>query len=302
MIDVPSSTWFTAPPHWQWLIATYFVFGGIAGGCYLLAAIIDLFGRPEDRPLARLGYYTVLPCLLVSGVLLIVDLGRPERFWHLLLESKTFTPLFKYWSPMSIGTWALLAFGGFALLSFLGALAESGRLAWDAGRRLRTPGPIGALIAIVGAILGLYVAGYTGVLLAVTNRPIWSDTPLLGALLVVSAVSLAAAFMILFGRARRWTLPGIRALDRLDVWLIVLQLLVLIGVFVTLGSAAKGWLNAWGALLVFGGIGLGVVAPLALHFRRNWLGERTMVASAALVLAGGVLLRIAIVFSAESIA
>ena len=104
MIDIPSSTWFTTAPHWKWLIVFYFFFGGLAGGCYFLAALIDLRGRPEDRPMARLGYYVVLPCLLVCGVLLIIDLSRPDRFWHLLLQSNTLAPMFKYWSPMSIGS------------------------------------------------------------------------------------------------------------------------------------------------------------------------------------------------------
>ncbi len=56
MNGIPSSTYFSAPPDWGWLIVFYFFFGGLAGGCYFLAALIDLFGRPEDRPLARLGY------------------------------------------------------------------------------------------------------------------------------------------------------------------------------------------------------------------------------------------------------
>ena len=299
MIEAPSSTWFTTAPHWQWLIATYFVFGGIAGGCYLLAAIIDLFGRAQDRPLARLGYYTALPCLLVSGVLLILDLSRPERFWHLLLESKTFVPMFKYWSPMSIASWMLLAFGACALLSFVAALAEARH--WERAQRLRAPGAAGVLIAVIGAVLGLYVAGYAGVLLAVTNRPIWSDTPLLGMLLVLSAVSTAAALMVLIGNAVHRTLPGIRALDRVGRWMIALTFFVLLAVVISLGAAARGWLNAWGALLIVGVIGFGIVAPLALYRRRDLVGEHTMAASAALIVVGGVLLRIAIVFSSEGI-
>ena len=49
MIYAPSSTWFTSPTHWGWLITLYFFFGGLAGGSYLLAALIDVFGRREDR-------------------------------------------------------------------------------------------------------------------------------------------------------------------------------------------------------------------------------------------------------------
>ena len=61
MNAVPSSTFFSAPPDWGWLIVLYFFFGGLAGGCYFLAVLIDFFGQPEDRPLARLGYYIAFP-------------------------------------------------------------------------------------------------------------------------------------------------------------------------------------------------------------------------------------------------
>lgn len=294
MSEFPSSTWFTVGPHWEWLIVFYFFFGGLAGGCYFLAALIDLFGRPQDRPLARLGYYVVLPCLIISGVLLIIDLSRPERFWHLFIEMKTLQPMFKSWSPMSIGSWALLVFGVFALASFLGALAEAGRLRWRPARRLRPPGILGGLIAAVGALFGLYVAGYTGVLLAVTNRPVWSDTPLLGMLLIVSATSIGAALMILLARTSGWTLPGVRALHRIDGWLIPLEFLVLLAVILSLGAVARSWLNAWGLLLFVGVVLAGMMAPLLLH-RRGAAGAMT--AAAALVLAGGFILRVVIVLS-----
>jgi formate-dependent nitrite reductase membrane component NrfD len=302
MNGIPSSTYFTVPPDWGWLIVFYFFFGGLAGGCYFLAVLIDLFGRPEDRPLARLGYYIAFPCVVISGILLTVDLTRPERFWHMLLESHTLRPMFKYWSPMSLGSWALLTFGIFSFLSFLAALADSGRLSWPVARRLRTPGIIGRVIAIVGGLLGFYVAGYTGVLLAVTNRPIWSDTPLLGMLFVVSAASISAALMILLAHRYGWTTPGLLALHRMDVWVIVLEFLVLIAVIVSLGPVVRAWLNAWGLLLFLGVIVVGMLLPLLLYWRRDWLGDRNVTAAAALVLVGGLILRMVIVFSAEGIA
>src|ERR671935_50465 len=121
------STFFSEPPHWHWLIILYFFIGGLAGGCYFLASMIDLVGRATDRPLARLGYLIAFPAVVVCGILLIADLGRPERFWHMLLQSATWRPMLKTYSPMSLGAWGLLIFGGFAFLSFLGALAEDER-------------------------------------------------------------------------------------------------------------------------------------------------------------------------------
>lgn len=301
MNSYPSSTFFSAPPEWGWLIVFYFFFGGLAGGCYFLAALIDLVGDREDRPLARLGYTIAFPCVLVSGLLLTLDLHRPLRFWHMLIESNTFRPMFKFWSPMSVGSWALLIFGIFSLVSFLGALAEDGRIASPVLRRVRPPGMLSGVIAVLGGLVGFYVAGYTGVLLAVTNRPIWSDTPLLGMLFVVSAASISAALMVLLGRQYKWTMPAVGALHRMDAWVVALELLVLIALMISLGPVLRAWLNAWGLLLFVGVIILGMLIPLALYWRKQWLGERNATAAAALVLLGGFLLRLVIVFSAQRV-
>jgi formate-dependent nitrite reductase membrane component NrfD len=296
-----SSTFFSAPPDWGWLIVLYFFFGGLAGGCYFLAALIDLFGQPEDRPLARLGYYIAFPCVILSGLLLTIDLHRPLRFWHMLIESHTFQPMFKPWSPMSVGSWALFVFGIFSLVSFLAALAEDDRLDWPRTRMFRAPGVLGALIAMVGGLLAFFVAGYTGVLLAVTNRPIWSDTPLLGMLFVVSAASISAALMILLAQKSARTMPGLAALHRMDAWVIALEFIVLIAVMISLGPVFRAWLSAWGLLLFLGVIVVGMLIPLALFWRKEWLGNRNATAAAALVLVGGFILRMVIVLSAQGV-
>jgi len=301
MNGIPSSTYFSAPPEWGWLIVLYFFFGGLAGGCYFLASLIDLFGRPEDRPLSHLGYYIPFPCVVLSGLLLVLDLQRPLRFWHMLIESNTFRPMLKYWSPMSIGSWALLIFGIFSLVSFLGALADAKRIPWAAWRNVHPPSLLGRFIAAIGGIFGFYVAGYTGVLLAVTNRPIWSDTPLLGMLFIVSAASISAASMILFARRYRWTMPGLAALHRVDAWVIALEFVVLIAVMISLGPVFRAWFSAWGLLLFFGVIVIGMLIPLALYWRRQWLGDRNVITAAALVLIGGFILRLVIVFSAQGV-
>jgi len=300
MNAAPSSTWFTTAPHWGWYIALYFFFGGLAGGSYFLAALIDLFGTREDRPLAHIGYYIAFPCVALSGLLLTVDLGKPLRFWHMLIESNTYRPMFKYWSPMSIGSWVLLAFGGFTLASFLGVLAEDDRIPWPVFRELRAPAAPGLVVELLGGISGFYVASYTGVLLAVTNRPIWSDTPLLGMLFVVSAASTSAALMTLLGRRFAVTLPGLAELHRMETWVVALELLVFIAVAVSLGRVLSAWLNGWGVLLLIV-VALGMVAPLFLAWRRSPIRDVSMSTSAIIVLIAGLLLRVVIVFSSESV-
>jgi protein NrfD len=307
MIDAPSSTWFTTAPHWRWYIVLYFFFGGLAAGSYFLAVLIDLFGRREDRPLARLGYYIAFPLVLVCGVLLVLDLGRPLRFWHMLIERNTYGPMFKYWSPMSFGSWILFAFGFFSFVSFLGALAEDDRvrspalrrLRWPAFRAVRPPSVLGRVVGVLGGIAGYFLAGYTGILLAVTNRPIWSDTPLLGMLFVVSAASTSAALLILLAHRWGWTMPGVANLHRMDDWVIALELLVLIAVLVSLGPVLSAWLNAWGLLLLVV-IVAGMIAPLVMSWRARRAPPMNLATAAVLVLIGGFLLRVVIVLSSEA--
>jgi formate-dependent nitrite reductase membrane component NrfD len=91
------------------------------------------------------------------------------------------------------------------------------------------------------------------------------------------------------------------ALNRFDRRAIVLEFLVLAAVVVSLGAVAKIWLNVWGVWLVLGVVLLGMAAPLVVHHRRNWFGDWTGGAAALLVLLGGFILRMVIVFSSEGV-
>src|SRR3989442_13000906 len=103
-----SSTFFTASPHWRWLILAYFFLGGLAGGSYFLATLLDLFGKGRDRRLVHLGYLTAFPLVWVCGLGLTGDPGRPERFCHMLVQSETFRPLLTTYSRSLTGAMPLL--------------------------------------------------------------------------------------------------------------------------------------------------------------------------------------------------
>ncbi len=300
-----SDTFFTSSPHWTWWIVFYFFVGGIAGSAFFLAALLDLFGRPADRPLVRLGYYLAFAGALISGFLLPVVLNRPERVWHMLIESNTGAPMLKSWVPMSVGSWGLLLFSLFASLGAVGALSEERqgpRLLRSAPARfLRRRGPAVA-IAVLGSIFGLFLAGYTGVLLAVTNRPIWADSTLLGLLFLISGASTGAAALILLGVWRRAGHPA--SLDWLawfDHRVMLLELLVLIVFLVSLGSVARVFLSWWGVALLLGVVGIGILWPLLLERKPDARTRSHLVRSASLVLLGGFLLRVVVLMSSAEI-
>ncbi|HYK82730.1 MAG TPA: NrfD/PsrC family molybdoenzyme membrane anchor subunit [Gemmatimonadales bacterium] len=299
-----SDTFFSGAPHWTWFIIPYFFVGGVAGGACFLAVVLDWFGSAEDRPVVRTGYYVAAGGAILSGLLLTIDLGQPLRFWHMLFQSARFPALmFKAWSPISFGAWALLLFGAFASLAALGAMAEEGRLRAPAFALL-SHGVLAKLVSAAAGALGFFVAGYTGVLLSVTNRPIWADSPWLGALFLVSGASTGAATLILLAPGRGASEPSVRRLSAFDTQALLVELLVLALFLASLGAINRVWVSFWGLLLFGGVVGAGILLPLGLHLRPasfGGLAARPVVNAAKLVLVGGFLLRLATMLASEGI-
>ncbi|HET8712152.1 MAG TPA: NrfD/PsrC family molybdoenzyme membrane anchor subunit [Gemmatimonadales bacterium] len=299
-----SDTFFTASPHWTWYIILYFFVGGIAGGAYFLAAMLAWFGRPEDRPVIRTAYSLAFWGILISGALLTIDLGRPLRFWHMLIQSNNVpTPMFKSWSPMSFGSWAILLFGLCAGLSIVGAWWDEGRVKLVAARPFRSGTLLAKLIAGLGGALGFFVAGYTGILLTVTNRPIWADSPWLGALFLASAASTAAAALILLAPRRGASASSLAWLRAFDMRALVVELIILVVFVAWVWPIRQVWLGIWGLVLLVGVVGAGIMWPLQLHARGK-VGVAPAGAwrnPAVMVLLGGLLLRVVILMASSGI-
>lgn len=150
------------PPVWEWKIAAYLFSGGLSAGSALLAAGADLTGRPALRRVSRVG---ALASIVASMYFLVADLGRPERFHHMLRVAKPT-------SPMSVGTWILTAYGPGAGLAGVAELMPAWlRRSW-AGRLLSwlaRPAGLSAAAVAPG------VASYTAVLLSQTAVPAWHE-------------------------------------------------------------------------------------------------------------------------------
>src|SRR6266566_4136127 len=168
MMPLAAAEHFAGPPDWTWYIISYFFLAGLAGGSYVLATLLRHWGDRADEPAARLGYTIAFPLTLVCPILLALDLGKPGLFWHMLVNTTAGNEgvNFKTRSPMSVGSWALLAFSLFAAVSFLEALVRDRVVRLPlADRAVRLlDGTAGKVWNVVGAALGLFVAGYTGVL------------------------------------------------------------------------------------------------------------------------------------------
>jgi polysulfide reductase chain C len=305
---------FAGAPEWTWYILFYFFLAGLAGGCYFFATLLRYWGPPASEPVARLGYYIAFPAVLISALLLTLDLTKPLRFWHMLVNT---TPdelglNLKWASPMSVGVWALLVASIFVTVSFVDALIRDGKIRHPLARRFAAllEGGLGKAWNVLGTVLLLFIASYTGVLLAVSNQPIWSDSWALGGLFLASGLSGSAALLLLLGHYRRGAEStrgvleiSVRLFAALELLLLVVFLLTLIDDG-TLGDAlAMPWLLLWLVALV--GMLPGLVSLAVDRFREP--ARRTVIAERvpwsvvpALVLVGVFALRAAVIFSAQA--
>ena len=143
------------PPVWRPEVPWYLFTGGLAGGSALLAS----GGRRSGNDaLARRALLTSFAALSVSPVLLVRDLGRPERFLNMLR-------VVKVTSPMSVGSWLLAADG--AVTGVAAACELFGVMP-----RVR------GVAEKAAALLGAPLATYTAVLLSDTAVPAWHEARL----------------------------------------------------------------------------------------------------------------------------
>lgn len=166
------------PPVWTWEIPAYFFTGGVAGVSSMVAAGARLVG---DRELADRARAVAAGAAALSPALLTSDLGRPDRFHHML---RVFRPS----SPMNLGSWLLTGYVPAALGS------------WLLGRDGRT-GMLQRLAESVAGLLGPAIATYTSVLVADTAVPVWHEARReLPFLFAASSLSGAGSTLLLVDR------------------------------------------------------------------------------------------------------
>jgi Polysulfide reductase len=253
-------------PTWTWEIPTYFFTGGVAGASGVLSAAAKLTGNEK---LSKRALYIGAVADLVSPALLVSDLGRPERFHHMLR-------VVKVTSPMNVGSWVLLVSGG---ASNTAALLElTGRLK-----------PVKLLAEAVSALSGPLLATYTGVLIADTAVPVWHDgrRELPWIFAASAAASAGAASCVVLqpddaGPARRLAVAGVVAEGAL------MQLMEL-----RLGEIGEVYRQGDAGKLSWAAKGL-ATAGAALLARRGRKSRAALVVGGAMVCAGEMCLRWAV--------
>lgn len=261
------------PAPWGWRVSAYFLTKGIAAGLVIAVAMAMLFGASLTNNWMRWTTPLVAGLFLaLTGVLLVWDLKRPDRFHYLIIKGNP-------------GSW--LVRGAYILSAYAAVLAV-----WFLAGVFKVDGLV-EIMAWIGLPLGIATAGYTAFLFGQAEaRDLWQSPVLLyhmiaGAFAAGGGVALIASLFFDVGetaeRAFGWTLVigssvlGLFALAELATPHPTRNIEAAMH-HMTRGHFAREW---W-----VGGQLIGVVVPVALGAimlagGATWIGAVGGVAAAA---------------------
>ena len=272
----------TQAPPWHGLVVTDVFLNALTTGLFLTAAVGEL-ARPDlFVPIAAWAYPLALALLLADLTCLVLDLGSPTRFHHML---RVFKPL----SPMSLGTWCLTAYS--LPLTALLAIDVFTWFGWlpDGSAAV---GALRKALLVVGLPFAFGSMAYKGVLFSTSSQPGWRDARWFGAYHAASALALGCAALLALavvaddGRAADVLRPALAAL-------VVVQCVPLALLAVELWPALVRRYRPADLRLTATVAVAGTLVPLAVLLLGN--GRALATAAVALVLAAGWAVRHAVV-------
>ena len=175
------------PSVYGWLVASYMVIAGIAGSCQVFATLMDLTQPPDTSGLVLAGRMIAVIGAIVGGILLIIELHTPQRFYNMLR-------IFRSTSPMSIGAYLLISFGFFSIVVLAAQIFGTAIVA--------------SLAGALASLAGLGIASNPAALLAATSTPLWAAAPRsLAVRFAASSMASGAALLCLLAL---WSLGQLR--------------------------------------------------------------------------------------------
>jgi Fe-S-cluster-containing dehydrogenase component/formate-dependent nitrite reductase membrane component NrfD len=190
---------------WGWEVSAYVLTKAIATGAFMLP-IAGGYLMEIPREIKWLGAIIAFIFLGVTGVLLIADLGRPDRFLNVL-----FRPQWKSW--LTRGAYFITGYGGvltvWLVASFLGY-----------EKLLKFIEPVGIILALLTAV-------YTAFLFAqAKGRDFW-QSPMLGLHMILHAVMAGFGVLLLVTYFVRLNVGVMRELGFLTIATLVVHLITL---------------------------------------------------------------------------
>ncbi len=172
---------------WGLYIANFTFMVGVAAGGVMMVIPAYLYHDREMHEVVIFGELLAIAAIIMAMGFVMVDLGRPDRFWHLVPGIGQFN-----W-PMSMLAWDVLVLNGYLLLNLhiCGYLLYMRFLGREPERRWYVPF---VFISIVWAISIHTVTAflYSGL----GGRPLWNSA-LLAPRFLVSAFVSGPAFLVI---------------------------------------------------------------------------------------------------------
>lgn len=180
---------------WGLYIANFTFCVGLAAGGVMMVIPAYLYDDEEMHGLVIIGEAVAIAAILMSTLSVVVDLGRPDRFWHLIPGIGKFN-----W-PLSMLTWDILVLNGYLLINLhiVGYLLYMQYLGRRPNPRWYVPF---VFLSIAWAISIHTVTAF--LYCGLGGRPFW-NTALLAPRFLASAFVSGPAFILLVLRTLRLT-------------------------------------------------------------------------------------------------
>jgi Ni/Fe-hydrogenase subunit HybB-like protein len=260
---------------------------GLAAGAFSVAAIVYIFNLKKFYPIVRPTILTGFISYILAAFTMLVDLGQPQRIWHLMIYWNPHSPLFE------IG-WCMMLYLTVLALEFSPVLFEA--LGW------KTP-----LKLIRGITIPLIIAGVTlstmhqstlGTMLLLFGtqvHPLWSS-PFLPLFFYLTAISAGLAMTIFesYHSARAYNFPFelkvMANLSRMIPYVMGLYLALRIGELFVTGKYLYLLQGGAPAVMWFIEIFGGVLIPMLYFVDPNTRNNPDSMVWAAFFTMGGLIL------------
>jgi polysulfide reductase chain C len=282
--------------HFDWglPVAIDLFAAGMGAAAFMVAVMADLAGSKKFTSI-RLTGAIIAPWPAILGVLLlVVDLGRPLRFWEMILKRGAgvgIAPgleapylMFNPGSAMSWGTWILSLF---VIISLIYLVISIIAIPFSWGE-IATK-----VVGIIGLPFALLVTTYTGVLISATSNALWSNYLLPFVFVSSAIVTGIAAIVFILAILKMLKLleedfiPGLEKLNGTMIIVLLISLLALI-------ASAKVGILFWLFAII-----LGILIPLMFSFKKEGNPAATSFIISILILLGGFFLRYVILIAGQ---
>jgi molybdopterin-containing oxidoreductase family membrane subunit len=203
----------------------------LGAGAFTLSAVVYLFGLKRFQPIVRLAIYLGFIGYTAALLTLVMDIGRPDRFWH----------PWAYWNVHSVLweiTWCITIYLTIMVLEFFPVITENkffDRMPWmrQIAHVLHKGAPLFALLGLGISLLHQSSLGATyGI---VKSRPIWFK-PSMPIMFILSAIAVGPALTMSIAFVIEW-ITGKRNIDH--------DILRAIARFSGFGLLIYGYIKFW---------------------------------------------------------